>query len=96
MVVLWDWDTSEIRRTLLQGTAVFPEHLPCVMLCARHWGSRVSQRDPNLHPGGHGLHLQALQVLWQGLPDVFRSLGLLPQTLVPTCLVFGMCCSGFE
>lgn len=60
MVVLWDWDIAEIGRKLLHGAAVFPEHLPCVTLCARHWGSKVSQREPHLHRGGHDLHLHAL------------------------------------
>lgn len=97
MIVLWDWDISEIGRKLLHGAAVFPEHLPYVMLCARHWGYRVSQRDPNLHPKGHGLHLHAPLGPVAGTYLMSSDpLGLLSQTLVPTCLVFGMWCSGFE
>lgn len=72
MVVLWDWDISEIGKTLLRGTAG-SEHLPYVMLCARHWGSRMSQAQTSI--------LEVMGSPCRDLPDVCRSLGTSPADL---------------
>lgn len=76
VVVLWGWNASEIVRGSLHGVVVFPEHLPCVMLCVRHWGSRMSKRDPNPLPQRtqSPLTCPAGSCSWD-LPNVFKSLG---------------------
>lgn len=61
--------------------AVFPEHLLHVMLCARHWGSRVRKRD--VSPRSQRM-LNVLQGPYSRvLPNVLKSHGTFSQPWFP-------------
>lgn len=63
-------------KGLLHGTAVCLEHLPHVMFWARHWGSRVSNRDLNLPSQRTWSPLLCPpRPCSRDLPNVFRSFG---------------------